>query len=718
MSTEETGTFNFTVDAKLLEELGERLVGKHFIALSELIKNGYDADAKKVTIEFSKKDGGSITVKDDGIGMTFDEFRDYWMRIGSRHKEEWKRSPIFKRPLTGSKGVGRLSAQILSDELEVVTVSYKNKKEMLSASITWSREIKKKELMEASVTYTLTKSSDQEFQPGTILRMTGLKQYWQADDFKQLARELWELVPPFKGMITEKGPFEIEFISELKYLEIQFKNQMDAFLRNYEWSITGNNDNGTVTAYIQHKDGFHEKFSYEIHKPKSGGLKNGTFEIRIYTLSGRQKDGLLVDDVREYLHHNGGVHIYDSGFHLPYYGGEQNDWIGILHEHARRINYSDLIPKEIQESVTNPMHFLPALQRVLGIVTINTNEEPLLDIAITRDKLVESRSFDELRYMIRYAFHYYALKECLRQMKESTKERDIDKGYPIELIDNVENILSKYDKEIKPKIKEEIKSEIKDSLKNIEESGMKIKKDVSFLGALATAGISSIGYQHELRKHMNTIDIILEEMDEIAGKNKNIEKDLLKIKDELKEWKLTAEGFNTIFQYYMETDVNFKRDRFNAKKIITDIKNQVERLGKKTIFDLKEIDENLKLPNASLIEWTSIFQNVLLNAFNAMEKSTNKEIKILSRSENENREILILDTGCGVDLSSSDELFLPFVRKIYIPPEKRGLGYGGTGLGLTIVKLIANNIGITVRFVKPFDKYKTAFSIRWREKYK
>ena len=46
------GTLFFTIDAALLRELGERLVGKPHIALAELVKNSYDADATEVTIKF------------------------------------------------------------------------------------------------------------------------------------------------------------------------------------------------------------------------------------------------------------------------------------------------------------------------------------------------------------------------------------------------------------------------------------------------------------------------------------------------------------------------------------------------------------------------------------------------------------------------------------------------------------------------------------------
>ena len=99
----------FTIDVELLRELGERLVGKPHIALAELIKNSYDADATQVKIQFSP-DENYIEVSDDGHGMTFEAFRDFWMRIGTTHKREG-RSKNLGRLMTGSKGVGRLAVQ-------------------------------------------------------------------------------------------------------------------------------------------------------------------------------------------------------------------------------------------------------------------------------------------------------------------------------------------------------------------------------------------------------------------------------------------------------------------------------------------------------------------------------------------------------------------------------------------------------------------------------
>jgi HSP90 family molecular chaperone len=111
-------TINFTVDAALIQELGQRLIGQPQIALAELVKNSYDADAFTCRITFSKD---RIEINDDGHGMALDEFRNYWMRIATTHKLEDRHSRKLKRPLTGSKGIGRLAAQFLAKDLTLET---------------------------------------------------------------------------------------------------------------------------------------------------------------------------------------------------------------------------------------------------------------------------------------------------------------------------------------------------------------------------------------------------------------------------------------------------------------------------------------------------------------------------------------------------------------------------------------------------------------------
>jgi Histidine kinase-, DNA gyrase B-, and HSP90-like ATPase len=204
----------FTVDSALLRELGERLVGKPHIALAELIKNSYDADATRVEVRF---EDDKIVVTDNGHGMNFQEFKDFWMRIGTPHKQAEGRSRKFKRPVTGSKGVGRLAVQFLGRELEVRTVSDADTRSELVSTVDWEKAVRAGELTKAEAQYeklqrvtTFTNGAEH----GTTIAISRLNHEWTPDEFKALAQNIWWLQPPFskdKPSSTEPNTaFEVE----------------------------------------------------------------------------------------------------------------------------------------------------------------------------------------------------------------------------------------------------------------------------------------------------------------------------------------------------------------------------------------------------------------------------------------------------------------------------------------------------------------------------
>src|SRR5271157_2823690 len=192
-------TIHFTVDSALLSELGERLVGKPHIALAELVKNSYDADATRAVIRFGSDE---IEVADNGHGMDFDEFKRFWMRIGTPHKQQERFSRYLKRPMSGSKGVGRLAVQFLGRQLQIETVSRKKAKTQLAASVNWEKAVKAGELTHAEALYNQAArktSFPGDSHWGTRITISGLNQKWDADDFKGFAREIWWLQPPFRS---------------------------------------------------------------------------------------------------------------------------------------------------------------------------------------------------------------------------------------------------------------------------------------------------------------------------------------------------------------------------------------------------------------------------------------------------------------------------------------------------------------------------------------
>jgi len=76
----------FSVDAGVIDRLGSELVARQETAVSELVKNSYDADATKVNIKFENSDdiGGTLYIEDNGSGMNREQLINGFMRIWYR----------------------------------------------------------------------------------------------------------------------------------------------------------------------------------------------------------------------------------------------------------------------------------------------------------------------------------------------------------------------------------------------------------------------------------------------------------------------------------------------------------------------------------------------------------------------------------------------------------------------------------------------------------
>jgi len=91
-----------SVDAKHAKNIGEQSVSSHIQAITELVKNAYDADATHCKVHFFAErifgeypDLRKIIVEDDAIGMTYEDIVDKWMRVGTSFKVQEKSSPKF-----------------------------------------------------------------------------------------------------------------------------------------------------------------------------------------------------------------------------------------------------------------------------------------------------------------------------------------------------------------------------------------------------------------------------------------------------------------------------------------------------------------------------------------------------------------------------------------------------------------------------------------------
>ena len=141
----------FQPRARLLLQLGDKLIKNENIALLELIKNSYDADAKKVTVSLSNitdKGLGKIDIIDNGEGMDMEIIENVWLEPGSDYKEQLfkkrKRTKKYDRLPIGEKGIGRFGVHKLGNKIELI--SKKEGKNEVVVSIDWNEFSKNKYL--------------------------------------------------------------------------------------------------------------------------------------------------------------------------------------------------------------------------------------------------------------------------------------------------------------------------------------------------------------------------------------------------------------------------------------------------------------------------------------------------------------------------------------------------------------------------------------------
>lgn len=205
-----TRNIPFRVQSHVLKLLGDQLIGHDRLAVFELVKNAYDADAKTVTVTLDL--GGTapkISVIDDGIGMSADTIENAWLQIGTdfkRNPEARKRSPLGRVAL-GEKGVGRLAVQKLGDTIRLVTRQQGQTEH--SFKISWGALIDSARYLGDGLEVEVAEHlSPEEFtsKSGTLVEITDLHHTnWSRREIRDLYRLVTSLCNPFE----EASSFEV-----------------------------------------------------------------------------------------------------------------------------------------------------------------------------------------------------------------------------------------------------------------------------------------------------------------------------------------------------------------------------------------------------------------------------------------------------------------------------------------------------------------------------
>lgn len=361
-------TLHFKTNIQLKSIIGKDLINDDNIAILELVKNSFDADAKKVEVQyFNLKNNDDRTtesfseltsrliIKDNGLGMGLDDIKDKWLNIAYSEKKSNNRQ--HNRMMAGAKGVGRFSCDRLGEYLNLYTKK-QNSTDYLLLKIDWKKfeiDDTTKEIQSIDLIYeTLTKTEliDRNIQPfnqGVLLEIIKLRSNWvyqlkdnkgkntgwNTDKLVYLKKYLEKLINPnqayekndfgiyldaieFKNENSQKVDHE-KFIGKIEntiFEKLDFKTTSieSEIIEDGRTILTTLKDKGQTIFWIKEKN---------IYFPL---IKNA--KLTFYYLSTYSKSFFTKQTGIQSVQY-GSIFLFINGFRIPPYGEVGDDWLGL-----------------------------------------------------------------------------------------------------------------------------------------------------------------------------------------------------------------------------------------------------------------------------------------------------------------------------------------------------------------------------------------------------
>jgi signal transduction histidine kinase len=727
LSKHDHNKVRFSVDADLISRLGNELVARQETALSELVKNAYDADATEVTLRFvdSLTKGGTLEIEDNGVGMTKEQLINGFMRISSGDKVAHPVSQIYHRKKAGQKGIGRFAVQRLGERLVIITKSDQSP-EGYTVSFNWSEYQRDKELTE--ITNTIA-TCDKEGK-GTKLIIQGLKDKWNEVAIQRMYRYLLGILKPemfgeddnlnlipniqgttdsgfsIKAFITVDGkdtPIKIEFPKLTQFALAYIEGEVD--------------DNGYATYSIRSErlnmnlegdlsmDPDREDVNFSLIK----NVKIKAYYFHNDFLPKNQKTAF-----QRYLRDYGGLRLYRNGFRVLPYAEPNNDWLSL--DESQKKN-----------SILPPHNN----QNFYGIVEINQNSGDFEETS-SREGLMENETFIQLQN-----FGYRTLVTAaiaiaqVRNVKIKPGQKKDEEGNWEAMSLRVKNIafsLDELDKaiddsvEMTPASKDTSKDKIKKLRKDIQElrklqkeERKRDREEKVMLRVLSSVGLTVEQFVHEIKYYLNSMDSDMKYLlDRLSQDAQAMER--LGILDR---------NFSNFRSYvsYMDSAVANNVNRELKPVELRDVVNPfVESLSddarKSGITIEKPVYNGYNLYTRPMhpSEWTSILFNFYTNSKKAIKrtKRTYGQIHIECGKEGAVLYLEFSDNGDGISKENEEKIFDEFFTTSTprnISDQQPLTEVVGSGLGLTIVKDIVESYRGTVKVVNPRGDYATCIRV-------
>lgn len=245
----ENAKLKMSFDPHTIEHLGVKMYSQLPNAIAELIANSYDAESPVVHIILTDNEQGkSIAIIDSGVGMTFDEVNENFLRIGRKRRESDNGlSPNGLRKVTGRKGLGKLAFFGIGDTIQITT-----KKNGISTIFTmdWN-DIVHSTATEYEPKYEQEPCNSQEH--GTTIVLSNLKRKtsFDVDGLANSLSKLFDLFDDnFKVDIMLNGGEPISIDKSLRYKNIsaQFKWEIPSYIDDQEHYLHKKSIKGELLA--------------------------------------------------------------------------------------------------------------------------------------------------------------------------------------------------------------------------------------------------------------------------------------------------------------------------------------------------------------------------------------------------------------------------------------------------------------------------------------
>ena len=724
----------FSVDAGIINRLGKELVGRAETAISELIKNAYDAEASYAYLVFKDaiRNGGSFEIVDDGNGMTYEELINGFMRISSSDKIHHPVSPRYKRKKAGKKGIGRFAAQRLGKQLMIITQT-EDSNQAIKATINWDDYVIDSDINEVTG---LIEYVEKERPSGTTLIINHLYEGWSDSAILRAYRYTEDLLIPeplsrermewdrsrqdpgfkasfYRDRVSENTKIVDEDTAFYDHALAVIEGYIDTEGQGY-WRFSSNKLGVTTTGY--------KRIGKERENDSSHYLSARSIHFKTYYFIYDRSliPGPLFTYVKNLGTEMGGLKLYRNGFRVPPYGEKNNDWLG-LDESVRRKTY--LFPHQNQS--------------FFGFVEIDDASSDLFEETSSREGLIENEALSEIENFV-YRAITTACQEvaALRNRKQTANQKDWEKKSPNQKMqealtefsdllekdkdDNNGSSGSDGKKEDQRRNYERVYEKIREGQEEQEKQTEKLQDKINMLRVLAGLGLAIGEFIHEIKYYFPGFTAEIDELKHILESDPRALERISTLESNL----MAMKSYTTFFGSTISNNAQRVLEPVNLKEEISIFEKVIERDSTKadiTITDNRNetnvLLAEMKTTPMHKSEWASIFFNLYTNAKKAIKKSSNSgdgKIRIECSEDSNNLILEFSDNGCGVDPAVREHIFEAFVTTTSAagqgsPDEE---AYTGTGLGLSILHDMISSYGGKIYLSEtPKTGYVTTFRI-------